>query len=75
MSRLICVCACVLLACGVSFGQSSSGSADTEWRNYGHDPGGTRFSRLKQINNTNIQQLERAWTYQVAPTPNHNIGH
>ena len=62
MSRLFSVWACLLLTCGVSFGQSSSGSADTEWRSYGHDPGGTRFSPLKQINNTNVQQLERAWT-------------
>src|SRR5438094_10002865 len=73
MSRLFSVWACLLLTCGVSFGQSSSGSADTEWRSYGHDPGGTRFSLLKQINNTNVQQLERAWTYQVAPTPNGGI--
>ena len=73
MSRLFSVWACLLLACGASFGQSSSRSADTEWRSYGHDPGGTRFSPLKQINNTNVQQLERAWTYQVAPTPNSGI--
>src|SRR6266705_811154 len=58
---------------GTAFGQSSSSSADTEWRTYGHDPGGTRFSPLKQINNTNVQQLQRAWTYQVAPTPNSGI--
>ena len=73
MSRLFSVWACLLLACGVSFGQSPSGSADTEWRSYGHDPGGTRFSPLTQINNTNVQQLQRAWTYQVAPTPNSGI--
>src|SRR5213594_2887757 len=72
-SRLFSVWACLLLACGISFGQSSSGSADTEWRNYGHDPGGTRFSPLKQINNTNVQRLQRAWTYEVAPTPNSGI--
>ena len=73
MSRLFSVWTCLLLACSVSFVQGSSGSTDMEWRSYGHDPGGTRFSPLKQINNTNVQQLERAWTYQVAPTPNSGI--
>ncbi|HEY2933150.1 MAG TPA: pyrroloquinoline quinone-dependent dehydrogenase [Acidobacteriota bacterium] len=34
-----------------------------EWRSYGGDPGGMRYSRLKQINRSNVAQLERAWTY------------
>jgi glucose dehydrogenase/Zn ribbon nucleic-acid-binding protein len=70
MKRAISICACILLACGISFAQSS---ADSEWRTYGHDPGGTRFSPLKQINTGNVQQLQRAWTYEVAPTPNSGI--
>ncbi|HEV2383251.1 MAG TPA: PQQ-binding-like beta-propeller repeat protein [Terriglobia bacterium] len=73
MSRIFSVCTCLLLACGISSGQGSSGSADVEWRNYGHDPGGARFSPLDQINTTNVQQLQRAWTYEVAPTPNSGI--
>src|SRR6267143_497686 len=73
MSRLFSVWACVLLACGITFGQSSSNSADAEWRYYGHDSGGTRFSPLNQINSTNVQQLQRAWTYEVAPTLNSGI--
>ncbi|HMD83402.1 MAG TPA: PQQ-binding-like beta-propeller repeat protein [Terriglobia bacterium] len=57
----------------MSYGQSSSVSTDTEWRNYGHDPGGMRFSPLKQINPSNVQLLQRAWTYQIPPTPNSGI--
>lgn len=34
-----------------------------EWRSYGGDPGGTRFSPLTQINRSNVSQLRRAWTY------------
>jgi glucose dehydrogenase len=34
-----------------------------EWRFYGGDAGGTRFSPLRQINRKNIGQLKRAWTY------------
>ncbi|HLY62614.1 MAG TPA: PQQ-binding-like beta-propeller repeat protein [Terriglobia bacterium] len=32
-----------------------------------------RFSPLKQINTTNVRQLQRAWTYEVAPTRNSGI--
>jgi len=65
--------ACLLLLCGISFAQGSSASTDTEWRNYGHDPGGMRFSPLKQINPSNVQLLQRAWTYQIPPTANSGI--
>jgi quinate dehydrogenase (quinone) len=34
-----------------------------EWRYYGGDPGGTRFSPLTQINRENVRQLKRVWTY------------
>jgi glucose dehydrogenase len=30
---------------------------------FGHDPGGSRFSPLKQINVRNIARLQRAWTF------------
>ncbi len=73
MKRLIFLSAGLLLVWRLSFGQMSSVSADTEWRSYGHDPGGMRFSPLKEINNTNVQQLQRAWTYEIAPTPNSGI--
>src|SRR4030095_5620941 len=39
-------------------------SAQTaEWRYYGGDEGGSRFSPLAQINTSNVQSLKRAWTY------------
>jgi glucose dehydrogenase len=34
-----------------------------EWRFYGGNPGGTRFSPLQQINRQNVGVLKRAWTY------------
>ena len=37
--------------------------AETEWRSYGHDAGGARFSPLAQIDRTNVSRLVRAWTY------------
>src|SRR5262245_65405952 len=36
---------------------------------YGGGPAGIRYSRLKQINRTNVQQLEIAWTYDTAEGP------
>jgi len=65
--------ALMLLAASAAFAQRSPDSADTEWRNYGHDPGGMRFSPLEQINTSNIQLLQRAWTYVIPPTPNGGI--
>jgi quinoprotein glucose dehydrogenase len=38
--------------------------ATGQWANYGNDPGGMRYSPLKQINTANVKQLKLAWTYQ-----------
>src|SRR5207244_436290 len=35
---------------------------------YGHDPGGMRYSPLKQITPGNVGQLKPAWTYKEVPT-------
>ena len=36
-----------------------------EWRFYGGDAGGARFSALQQINRTSVGKLQRAWTYHM----------
>jgi len=38
-------------------------ASDAEWRSYGHDAGGMRYSSLAQIDRGNVAQLVRAWTY------------
>ena len=38
-----------------------------EWRTYGHDAGGMRFSPLKQIKPDNVGQLKVAWVYHMRP--------
>jgi glucose dehydrogenase/cytochrome c5 len=38
-------------------------SAQTDWPVFGHDPGGLRYSPLKQINIGNVFRLQRAWTF------------
>jgi len=34
-----------------------------EWPHYGNDAGGTRYSRLRTINKTNVSRLKQAWMY------------
>ncbi len=38
-----------------------------EWETYGHDPGGMRFSPLKQITPANVKNLKVAWVYHMRP--------
>jgi quinoprotein glucose dehydrogenase len=38
-------------------------SGDTEWPNYGNDPGGMRYSQLSQINRENVSKLKVAWIF------------
>src|SRR5690348_4993504 len=47
-------------------GQSRTLSeAGADWPAYGHDSGGTRYSLLKQIDRSNVGQLQVAWTYRT----------
>lgn len=36
-----------------------------DWRHYGQDTGGSRFSGLTQINLSNVADLEQAWVYRT----------
>ena len=49
----------ILLAASLA----STLGAQTDWPVYGHDPGGMRYSPLKQINTANVSTLHRIWTY------------
>ena len=37
--------------------------ADGEWPAYGRDPGGSRYSPLRDINRANVSSLRVVWTY------------
>jgi glucose dehydrogenase len=45
--------------------------SQTDWPVYGHDPGGMRYSPLKQINTANVSKLVRAWTYDTSEGSTH----
>ncbi len=40
-----------------------SGTQTESWSSYGGSPGGSQFSPLTQINLTNVERLEVAWSY------------
>src|SRR5579864_9443245 len=48
-------------------------SGQTDWPVSGHDPGGTRYSPLKQIDTRNVDKLRLAWEFDTlvedAPSP------
>src|SRR5690242_174909 len=54
----------LLLASGTGLAQ--------EWRSYGGDPGGARFSPLRQIDGQNVGALKRAWTYHTGEVDRQN---
>ena len=60
-----------LVACAVLFPALvlAQSTPDSGWANYGGDPGGTRYSPAKQIDRSNITQLQLAWTYRTGAFP------
>lgn len=45
---------------------------NADWRTYGGDPGGTRYSDLEQINLQNVSKLELAWSYDTGENKDPN---
>jgi quinoprotein glucose dehydrogenase len=55
----------------VAYGQVS---VDSDWANYGNDPGGMRYSTLTQINSDNVSKLKVAWTFHTQDISNGSGG-
>jgi glucose dehydrogenase len=61
--------------CCILLTSTLAAQQDSEWRAYGRDPGGNRFSPLKQIDRTNVARLKRAWTFSIGePSRPHEGG-
>src|SRR5687768_6169113 len=60
---------CVLLPT-LLLAASAAPRRGVEWRSYGGDPGGTRYSPLSKINRRNVTRLRRVWTYHTGDLPN-----
>jgi quinoprotein glucose dehydrogenase len=54
-----------VLAAAFSLGPARAGdpARTADWRAYGGDPGGSRFSTLADIDRARVGTLQRAWTY------------
>jgi quinoprotein glucose dehydrogenase len=58
----------------IQAGTAQKGAGTTEWRHYGGDAGGTKYSPLDQINAENVKDLQIVWRWRTAslgqPTEN-----
>jgi quinoprotein glucose dehydrogenase len=55
----------LVLSVGASAQDKSKVRGDGEWSAYGRDPGGSRYSPLKQIDRSNVKTLKAAWTFRT----------
>lgn len=64
--RQVCaICTIVgLISCTDQVAPSTS-NADIDWRYYGGEAGGSKYSALGDINRTNVAKLELAWSVQL----------
>jgi quinoprotein glucose dehydrogenase len=61
VALLLLICGLVLWSAG-SISKSPE-AADDDWSTYNGTPGGTHYSRLKDINTNNVHRLKVAWQY------------
>lgn len=69
-SRALPVCSALIVAISLllnlnAVAASDSANKDGEWPAYGRDPGGSRYSPLRQINRDTVKNLKVAWTYRT----------
>jgi quinoprotein glucose dehydrogenase len=55
--------ALALAAISLGFHAHAQAGSESDWPNYGNDPGGMRHSSLSQINRENVTQLKIAWVF------------
>jgi len=66
MNRMVLALGAAALLAGVS------AHAQNNWASFGQDQGAARFSKLNQINASNVAKLERAWTFHTGATTAQN---
>jgi hypothetical protein len=57
------LCAAVIFS-ALAIAQPST-IPDGDWPNYGRDPGGTKYSPLREITRENVAGLKQAWIYRT----------
>ena len=61
--RLAYLTTLVWTAINLGFDAHAQLRAESDWPNYGNDPGGMRYSSLSQINQENVATLKVAWIF------------
>ena len=56
-------CAIWSVLFGFACDAHGQGKGETDWPAYGNDPGGMRYSSLRQIDGSNVAKLRVAWTF------------
>jgi len=54
---------------------ASPEQSDGEWRSYGRDPGGMRYSPLTQVNRQNVTDLKVTWTFRTCELQHYKGNH
>jgi len=57
-----------ILVSSLMTGFAAQAAGPGDWPTYGRDPGGMRYSPLRQITAANVGQLKPAWTYRMQAT-------
>src|SRR5262245_8951675 len=73
--RWIVLASLYLCMLGIPAADAQRGAAAGEWRYYGGDAGGTKYSPLDQINASNVKQLQIVWRWKsenFGPRPDFN---
>ena len=60
VKRWVFIFACTVLIVAQP-GRAQRGAGGGEWRHYGGDAGGTKYSALDQINASNVNKLQMIW--------------
>src|ERR1700743_3258395 len=56
-------CALLMVLLGTACSALAQNKAETDWPTYGNDPGGMRYSSLRQIDPSHVAKLRAAWTF------------
>ena len=65
VKRCVFIFACTVLIVAQP-GKAQRGAGGGEWRHYGGDAGGTKYSALDQINASNVNKLQIAWRWKTS---------
>ncbi|WP_162051788.1 outer membrane protein assembly factor BamB family protein [Pontibacter pamirensis] len=68
--KYLTVCLLIIGSCISSTKEATVDTQEQDWPAYGGNTAGNRYSTLTQINKSNVQQLQVAWTYDTGENNN-----